>query len=260
MVEKLMRKIELANWNDIQRRVYNDKRSLEMIYGVQLDVDVEDIPLERLYPTEDFLENDKLALVFMKVLTEDYNVPIIVVKRETDYFVIDGHHRAYIFKKLQRKAIDSYVVKFPKGKSYRDVAKWELEEMPIKDVGELEDPMLSTWGQMLTVLKYFEALYHVPFYLNQKEIKLNELVPTQSLVKRSQIESIKELRVPIACIRYEGKYYVLDGHARSLRAKQLGFKTIQAIILFPKTQIDYGIVKTVKETNLKEVGDIKITD
>ena len=255
-----MRNIELASWNDVQRRVYNDKRSLEMVYSVVLEVNVEDVPLERLYSTEDFLENDKLALVFMKVLTEDYNVPIIVVKRDEDYFVIDGHHRAYIFKKLQRKTIGAYVLKFPKGKCYRDVPKWSLEEMPIKDIGEIEDSILRTWGQILTVMKYYEALHHVPFYLSQEEINLDGLVPTQSLVKKSQLGSIKELRVPIACIEHKGKYYILDGHARSLRAKQLGNKSIQAIILSPKMQIDYGIVKTVRETNLKEVEDIEIAD
>ena len=36
--------------------------------------------------------NDKLTLVFMKVVTEGYNVRIITVKRGDDYFVLDGHH------------------------------------------------------------------------------------------------------------------------------------------------------------------------
>jgi len=255
-----MRNIELASWNDVQRRVYNDKRSLEMIYGVMLQVDIEDVPLERLFPTEDFLENDKLALVFMKILTEDYNVPIIVVKDKQDYFVIDGHHRAYIFKKLQRKTIEAYVLKFPKGKNYRDMVKWQLEDMPIKNISEIDDSILRTWSQILTILKYYEALYHTPFYLRREEVKLEDLVPTQSLIKKNQITPIKELRVPIACVKHEEKYYILDGHARSLRAKQLGHKTIQAVILSPKVQIEYGIVKTVKETNLKEIEDIKIVD
>jgi len=33
-----------------------------------------------------FLEKDKLALVFMKIIAEDYNVPIIAVERVEDFF------------------------------------------------------------------------------------------------------------------------------------------------------------------------------
>lgn len=255
-----MRKIELAGWNDVQRRVDNDKLSLEIVYGVRLEVDLEDVLLDKLFPTEDFLENDKLAVVFMKVLTENYNVPIIVVKRFDDYFVIDGHHRVYIFRKLEKKAIEAYVLKFPEDCSYRDVPKRSFDDMPIKDISEIDDSILRTWEQILTVLKYYEALYSVPFYLSVEQVSLRNIVPTQAHIKRSQIEPIKELLVPVACIKHERKYYVLDGHARTLRAKQLGLKSVQAIVLTPKMPIDYGIVKTVKEMGLKQIEDIKITE
>ncbi len=55
---------------DVPSRVDSVKCSLEIIYGTKLGVDLEDVPIDRLFPTEDFLENDKLALVLMKVVTE----------------------------------------------------------------------------------------------------------------------------------------------------------------------------------------------
>jgi len=81
-----MRKIELASWKDVPRRVASLGETLETIYGVELGVDFEDVPVDRLYPTESFLEKDKLALVFMKIIAEDYDVPIIAVERVEDFF------------------------------------------------------------------------------------------------------------------------------------------------------------------------------
>jgi hypothetical protein len=52
----------------------------------------------------------------------------------------------------------------------------------------------------------------------------------------------------------------LDGHARSLRAKQLESKSIEAIILMPEAGVDFGIVRTAKEMNLKSVEDITIVE
>jgi len=153
-----MRKIELASWKDVPRRLASLRKTLEIIYEVKLGVDLKDVPIGRLHPTESFLEKDKLAVVFMKVLTEDYDVPIIAVKRVEDFFVLDGHHRSFISKKLMKKTVKAYVLEFPKYKSYRAIAKRSLEDLPIKDVGVIDDPLMKTWGQILITLKYYEAL------------------------------------------------------------------------------------------------------
>jgi hypothetical protein len=253
-----MRQIELASWKDVPKRVDNIVRSLEMIYSVKLSYDLEEIPLERLYPTEDFLENDKLALVFMKVIKEGYDVPIIVVKRGDDYFVLDGHHRSFIQKKLMVKALKGYVLKFPEDTSYRDIPKSPLENLRIKDVSTVEDPILKAWQRALYVVEHYEAIYSVPFYLKEERVKLEDLVPTQSHVGKAQVEAIKELLVPIVCVHQEGKYYILDGHARSLRAKQLGLGSIDALILLPAKQLYFGIVKTAEAMDLRSLMDVEI--
>lgn len=255
-----LREIELATWTNVPRRVDSIKRSLEMIYGVKLEVDLEDVSLDRLYATEDFLENDKIALVFMKVVTEDYDVHIITVKRGDDYFILDGHHRSYVFKKLMKRIIKACVLKFPRNANYRVSPKRLLDELPIKDVSVIDDSIVKTWGRILIILKHYEAMYNIFFYLSKVQVCLRDLVPTESEIKRKQIDAIKEVLVPIVCIQCQGRYYILDGHARSLRAKQLGLESIQAIILSPEVQIDFGIVKTAKEMNLKILEDVKIVD
>ena len=45
-----MREIELVSLEDVPRRVENVKRSLEYIYGVELTIEFEEVPHERLYP------------------------------------------------------------------------------------------------------------------------------------------------------------------------------------------------------------------
>jgi hypothetical protein len=253
-----MREIELADWKNVERRVGDIVKSLEIIYNSKISVGKEEISLERLYPTEDFLENDKLAFVFMKVVRENYDVPIIVVERSGDYFVLDGHHRAFIRKKLMYKTIKANVLKFPEGKTYREITRHPLEELRIKDVSPVEDSILKAWQRILFVVEHYEAIYNIPFYLIREQVILKNLVPTQPHVGRTQMEAIKKLLVPIVCVRDGEKYYILDGHARSLRGKELGLDSIEAMILLPWKKMSFGIVKTAAEMNLQRLEDVKI--
>jgi len=249
-----LRKVELASLEDVPRRVDSVKRSLEIIYSVRLGVHFEDVPVDRLFPTEDFLENDKLALVFMEVVTEGYDVPIIVVKRGEDFFVLDGHHRSYIARKLLKKSIRAHVLKFPGGASYRDVVKRSLDDLPIKGVADVDDMILRAWQRTLSILKHYEAMYGIPFFMSVERVFLKDLVATQTYVGRAQVEAIKEVLVPIVCVEYKERFYILDGHARAYRAKQMDLKWIKATILVPAAPLDFGIVKTAKEMGLKNLN------
>jgi len=257
---KAMREIELANWWGLSKRVDSLVKSLEIIYGVRFGVHSEEVSLERVFPTEDFLENDKLALVFKKVVEEDYSVPIIVVEKGGDYFVLDGHHRAFIRKKLMFKTIKAEILTFPEGKTYRDILKHPLESLRIKEISPVEDPILRAWQRILSVTEHYEAIYNAPFYLGREEVDLKDLVPTQCNVYRPQIDAITKLLVPIVCVRVGGKCYILDGHARSLRARELGLNTIDAMILVSKVTKDFGIVKTAEDMQLRKLEDIRISD
>jgi IMP dehydrogenase len=253
-----LRKIELSSWESLPNKADSLRRSLEIIYGVKLKTYSSGVKLDQLYPTEDFLENDKIALVFMKIVKEGYDVPIIAVMRQEDYFVLDGHHRCFISRKLKKKSIKAIVLKFPDGATYRDVSKSSLENLPIKEVAIIDDLILKAWGRILNILKQYEALYHMHFYMKKEQVSLREMCPTQPEVLKDQIEGIDRILVPIACVEQDKKYYVLDGHARCLRAEQLGLNSIQAIILLPQIHVDFGIVKTAKEMKLESLEDISI--
>jgi len=255
-----MRRLELVSLKDIQRRVEDIKASLENIYGVALSTGFGELLSTSLFPTEAFLEEDKLALLFMKIVKEGYDVPIITVRYRGDVYILDGHHRAYILRKLMRDKIRGYVLSFPSGQHYRDIPKFDLEDIAIKEVVPIDDPILRTWAQILTLLKYYEAIYNVFFRLKEEEVELNLLVPTQPYVTRSQVDLIEELLVPIACVQQQGRFYILDGHARSLHAKETGLKTIHSMVLEPQVEVDFGIVRTTKRMNLSGLEDIKVKD
>ena len=196
----------------------------------------------------------------MKMIEENYGVPIIAVERGDDYYVLDGHHRAYISSKIQKKNIRSLVMRFPRGTSYRDVPKSSLEDMNIREVAPLSGVILIAWARILKILKHYEALYHMHFYMRREKILLKDLSPTEPELLRSQIQAISKLLVPIVCVKHEDRYYVLDGHARCLRAKQLGLKSIEAILIFPQIPVHFGIVKTAKEMGLCRLEDIHVKE
>ena len=248
----------MATWESIPNRVDSLRRSLEIIYDVKLESYSHSVPMDRLFPTEDFLENDKLALVFMKTVNEGYDVPIIAVEKGADYFVLDGHHRSFIYVKLRKKTIKARVIKFPQKSTYREVSKTSFEDLPIKEVSTIEDPILKAWARILNILRQYEALYHIHFHMERKNLFLAKIRPTQPQIMKSQLEGIGRILVPIACIEYKEDYYVLDGHARCIRARQQGLESIQAMVLSPEVQVDFGIVKTAREMKLQTLDDVAI--
>jgi len=252
-----VRNIELSTWESVPHKLNSLKKSLENIYEVKLDTCSLDIPLDKLYPTEDFLENDKLALVFMKIIEEDYDVPIISVERGSDYFVLDGHHRAYISSKIQRKNIKSLVLTFPEGATYRNVLKSSLASMPIKEVEPIQDPIVLGWSRLLKILKQYEALCHMQFYM-RRENPPQEPVAHGTRTSEEPDRGNNQTARANSLHKIRDRYYVLDGHARCLRAKQLGLRSIEAIILLPQIPVHFGIVKTTREMKLCRLEDIHI--
>lgn len=256
----ILRKIELTTMEDLPARIESVKASLERIYGIKIGIEFRRLPIKSLCPTEDFLEKDKLALIFMKIVNEGYRVPIITIRKGGEYYVVDGHHRTYILAKMMEEMMESYVLRFPEEVSYRAPSKRSIERMPIIEPAPIDEPILKAWSQIIVLLKYYEEIYGVPFYIKVRMIPLETLIPTQPQVSRRQILSIGRLLVPIVCVEHGGKYYILDGHARTLRAKESGLNEIRAVIFMPKERVEYGIIKTAERMGLKSIDDINVVE
>jgi len=255
-----LRRIELTTIEDLPARIESIKVSLERIYGIKIGVEFRALPVKSLFPTEDFLEKDKLALILMKIVDEGYRVPIITVRKGGEYYVVDGHHRSYILAKMMEEMVESYVLRFPEEVSYRAPPKRSMENLPIIEPAPIDDPILKAWSQIITLLKYYEGIYDTQFYMKVEVISIENITPTQPEVSKRQISSIGRLLVPILCVKYGEKYYVLDGHARTLKAREMGLKSIRAILLIPRGKVEYGIVKTAERMGLKSIDDIRIIE
>jgi len=252
-----LRTIELITAETITSRLESIRESYEKLYETSVSSVLEDALIERLSPTEPFLENDKLAVVFRKVIVEDYSVPIVVLKDGEVFFIIDGHHRAFIDKKLGKSRIQSYVLSLPS--AHLSKRQWfSLDCLEIGEVVQIEDPELNTWARILKLLKYYEKIYKVPFQMRQLNIRIDELVPTQPVIEEERLYPLREPSVPIACLESGGRYYILDGHVRSLSARLLGQSTISAIILWSKEINRFGVEKNSESLGLTSLGDIRI--
>lgn len=87
------------------------KETMEKLYDVKTTLTREEVPVEKIRPTQDRVYADELqgrTYELEKGLAE----PTIVVKTGDRYILVDGHHRAVASVKLGLDKIDSYVVDF----------------------------------------------------------------------------------------------------------------------------------------------------
>ena len=89
------------------------KETMEKLYDIETTLTREQVPVEKIRPTQDRVYADELqgrTYELEKGLAE----PTIVVKSGERYILVDGHHRAVASVKLGLDKIDSYVVDFHK--------------------------------------------------------------------------------------------------------------------------------------------------
>jgi len=255
-----LRQIQLATEQTMLDDLDNIKRSFEQLYDAEIDVITQNVPTTNLCPTEPFLEEDKLALIFKKIIEDGYNPAIIVAESRPVYYILDGHHRSYIRLKLAEPLIWAHVLLFPRHRPFRERERRRLEEMTAIRVGPIDDPVLATWNQILELLRYYEGVHRTPFTLKEVYVPLTQLIPTQPVVNLSRVLGVRGMSAPIACLEVDNQYSILDGHARALAAKGAGLHSIHAIVLVPSRPVRFGIVATAERMGLKALEDITIVE
>ncbi|MGQ9478885.1 MAG: hypothetical protein ACUVQ0_02540 [Thermoproteota archaeon] len=67
--------------------------------------------MERVFPTEDFLEADKLVATLKAFIYENYRVPIVCLELPGHKrYVIDGHHRLLVHRLFNQHVIRSFIL------------------------------------------------------------------------------------------------------------------------------------------------------
>lgn len=90
-------------------KVASVRSFLEQQNGIHMRVMTEDVPIEDLLPTQKEVFMDEL-IGRQYELKRGLNEPLIVVKRNNGYLIVDGHHRAMAAKTMGAKSLKAIVM------------------------------------------------------------------------------------------------------------------------------------------------------
>jgi len=88
------------------------KRTLEKIHGVTVEIERGKVDVNRLIPTQTKVYADELRGRIHE-LRKGLAEPIVVIKKDNRYYLVDGHHRAVASLKIGQKELDAYILKVP---------------------------------------------------------------------------------------------------------------------------------------------------
>lgn len=123
----------------------------------------------------------------------------------------------------------------------------------------------STPNKVEYFKKTLEQLYGIKSTLKHMKVDTNKLRPTQDRVYADELEGrIYELKCglaePAIVVKTGERYILVDGHHRSVAAKQLGCKTIDAYVIDLGRDLKLGMEKTADKAGIKTFDDIEIID
>ncbi|HIH72118.1 MAG: Inosine-5'-monophosphate dehydrogenase [Thermococcales archaeon 44_46] len=102
--------IRLITREEAFKRAERIKKENEFLYGVPFELEHRYLPLDVLIPTQWELSEKKL-LVVLQEIAHGYDAPIIVLEHKRNYYILDGHHRAYARKKLGFSQIEAIILR-----------------------------------------------------------------------------------------------------------------------------------------------------
>lgn len=123
----------------------------------------------------------------------------------------------------------------------------------------------STEEKLMKTKETLEKIHHCKISIKRERIKISRLTPSQHKIGMDELEGRmyelkKSLTSPIVVVRSRNRDIIVDGHHRAIAAKKLGMETIDAHVLVPEKDIEFGFEKTANSLNLRTVDDIKIID
>jgi len=120
----------------------------------------------------------------------------------------------------------------------------------------------ATPDKVKKIAESLEKIYGVRTLIRTREVKLNELRPTQNKIspdefKGREYEIKRGLAEPIIVIKTGNRLILVDGHHRALAAKKLGIEKIKAYVIALSKDIELGLEKTAKLMGLNSLDDIE---
>ncbi len=109
-----------------------------------------------------------------------------------------------------------------------------------------------------------EKLYAIKTIIRLGRVRIDKLIPTQEEIhpdefRGREYEMKRGLAEPIIVIKSRDKLLLVDGHHRALAAHKIGLEEIDAYIIIPSKNIEFGLEKTAKAAGLHTIEDMKIS-
>ncbi len=110
-----------------------------------------------------------------------------------------------------------------------------------------------------------KTLHGVEPVLQRGIIPIDDLLPTQSKVYEDELEGRiyeikKGLAEPLIVIRRRGRTILVDGHHRTVAAKRLGIRALDAYIIDVDLDDELGLERTARAQDLTSLDDIQVLD
>lgn len=102
--------IRLITREEAFKRAERIKKENEALYGVPFEMEHKYLPFDVLIPTQWELSEKKLLVVLQEIV-HGYDAPVIVLEHKGDYYILDGHHRAYARKNLGFSQIEAIILR-----------------------------------------------------------------------------------------------------------------------------------------------------
>ncbi len=118
------------------------KNTLEKLHGVRVKVYRDSVDVNKLIPTQTKVYADELR-GRVHELRKGLAEPIIVVKKDGRFYLVDGHHRAVASLKVGQKKLDAYILEVPESVELgleKLVRRKDIRSL--KDVEVVEGPPL----------------------------------------------------------------------------------------------------------------------
>ena len=123
------------------RKMLKLKETLEGLYGVEIAIEREMVPIANLLPTQKRIYADELA-GRKREIQRGLAEPIMVIAKKPQPILVDGHHRVMAAQKLGIDKLDAYVLKLDKDmelgleRNARASGLHSLADIEINDFGQ----------------------------------------------------------------------------------------------------------------------------
>ena len=104
-----MKGVKLISREEAVKRAEHIAEEYGAIYGLNVRIKRRFVPLEKVFPTQAELSEEKL-LVVLQEIKHGYDAPLIVIPYGGSYYLLDGHHRAFALRELGFREAEALVL------------------------------------------------------------------------------------------------------------------------------------------------------